>query len=280
MKLLTLLILTLLYLSFEKTTCVSTTMKTNSKKFQSMFELLNSMGKAPAKSNSHTAHGKAGAKKSKKPKKDPFIFVRDFNSLDLIHQGWLKISNAQLKNLNRYPRLTLPNMSRREIATGRHFFRKNLNHDDAPGDEYFWFRLSKRNLWYSDSQDNLSAHDSMSTREFITAKTLVDYARNPNCFVLKDKKHIDWTMCAQTKEARNKWVCKIKEFLQQADYSTCSQMVLADAPSTVVNKVFQPVIMIPYASPMCNENYNFESRGQDWECDCKDGNYSLFNTNN
>jgi len=39
----------------------------------------------------------------------------------------------------------------------------------------------------------------------------------------------------------------------------------------VIKKVLQPVIMIPFASPMCNENYNYNSLGVEWECDCKDG---------
>jgi carbonic anhydrase len=33
----------------------------------------------------------------------------------------------------------------------------------------------------------------------------------------------------------------------------------------------QPVIIIPVPSPYCNEKWNYESHGDDWQCDCKEG---------
>jgi len=199
------------------------------------------------------------------------------HTLDLVHQGWLRVSNPQLKNLNKYSKLRLPDWQEHEIPTGRDYFRKNKaytgskSENDPPTDEYFYARLSKRNFWYTVSKDSVHAAGAMSVHEFKTAISLEDYARDPNCFEIKDRKQLNWTLCAQNAAKRNKWVCKIKELLGQSDYSTCVKTIISSDIPTVVKKVFQPVIMLPVASPMCNENYNYDAHGTNWECDCHDG---------
>jgi len=36
-------------------------------------------------------------------------------------------------------------------------------------------------------------------------------------------------------------------------------------------RVSQPIILIPQANRFCNDDWNYEAKGLDWECDCKDG---------
>jgi len=250
---------------------IQTEVESESQNSSSMSELLENLENSKPKKQTKKKHKKKG------PKKDPFIFIHDMHTLDLVHQGWLRVSNPQLKNLNKYSKLRLPDWQEHEIPTGRDYFRKNKaytgskSENDPPTDEYFYARLSKRNFWYTVSKDSVHAAGAMSVHEFKTAISLEDYARDPNCFEIKDRKQLNWTLCAQNAAKRNKWVCKIKELLGQSDYSTCVKTIISSDIPTVVKKVFQPVIMLPVASPMCNENYNYDAHGTNWECDCHDG---------
>jgi hypothetical protein len=269
MKLLTLLIITLLCVSLDIVSCAKSKLKLHSKKYKSMFELLEGL-ESPSK--------KAKAKAPHKAISDPFIFLKSDKSLDLIHQGWLRVSHPNLKNLNRYPRINLPNWQQQEIPTGDNFFRKNHSYqgkseNGPPTNEYFWMRLTKRNFFYSLSKDSISAVEAMPIKEFKTAVILKDYARDNKCFKVIDRKSLNWVLCARTVDERNTWVCRIKELLRQADYLTCSKVVLSDDIPVITKKIFQPVIMLAQASPMCNENFDYKSLGANWECDCREGNY-------
>lgn len=279
MKLLTLVVVFLLYFSFDNVLSIKTQIKAKSGKFQNMFELLEELSKPSAKKSPAKKEIKKLLKKANNTSVvDPFIFVHDYSTLDLLYRGWLKISSPNLKNYNRYNKLNLPDWSEHEILTGAHFFRKNLMYSlgsDAntkpPDDEFFYFRLSKRNFFYSETMDSVNALDSLELRYIVSAHTLEDFNRSPNCFKVKDTKHLDWILCAENKDKRNKWVCKINEVKGVSDFKTCVDAILSDELPVVQKKILQPVILIPEASPMCNEGYNYRAQGADWECDCKEG---------
>jgi hypothetical protein len=291
MKLYTLLVLTLLCISLDIVPCAKITLKAGTKKFKSMIELLEEYGKneeEPATSNNTSINNlKKVYRKGRHlkaqnatnvTKLDPFIFVNDFTTLELVHQGWLKVSSVNFKNKNRFPELHLPDWSTQEIPTEYNFFRRNqafkqeAGPNDPPTDRFFWMRLSKRNFYYTVSKDSVEAQDSIASRDIRDAKTLKDFNRDDRCFQVKDRREMNWVLCAQTKDERNEWVCKIKEFLRKIDFHTCLKATLSDDIPIVIKKILQPVIMMPFASPMCNENFNYNSLGADWECDCKDGN--------
>lgn len=42
-------------------------------------------------------------------------------------------------------------------------------------------------------------------------------------------------------------------------------------PNITVVNITQPLIIVPTATPLCNENWNYKSKGADWECYCSDG---------
>ena len=35
--------------------------------------------------------------------------------------------------------------------------------------------------------------------------------------------------------------------------------------------VKQPILIIPIPSPYCNERWNYQSHGSNWECKCSEG---------
>lgn len=66
--------------------------------------------------------------------------------------------------------------------------------------------------------------------------------------------------CANNNFERNLWFCSFKKYLNQ--YCDLTQ------PQVTVK---QPVIIIPTPSRFCNEKWNYQQNGRDWECTCKEG---------
>jgi len=295
MKLLTLFVITILFLSLDRIHSTTTQLKSKTEKAESMFELLEQYSNDKYE-NQNSGESEANYKAEAGPKKkkrgrqnkksrtkiavpDPNVLLHEDKELDIVHQGWLQVSNPNLKNLDRYSQVNLPNWEENKIPTGFNFFRKNKAYQSGgtrdsnspPAADYFYVRLSKRNIFYSPTKDSVITFGSMATSEIITAKILKEYARLDTCFEIVDRKRLRETFCARTVDERNKWVCKIKELLRQEDFLSCSKSALTGDLPKVVKKILQPIIMLPYASPMCNENYNYDAYGMDWECDCREG---------
>merc|ERR1719362_1337666 len=36
-------------------------------------------------------------------------------------------------------------------------------------------------------------------------------------------------------------------------------------------EITQPIVIVPTASAHCNQNWNYQKFGDDWECDCREG---------
>jgi len=211
------------------------------------------------------------------PRSNPDVIMEREASLSLIKEGWLKISSPQLKNIIRFPTITLPDLTEHDIPIETYDFRVNEGYDpernpnSGPTPFFFWFRLSYRNIYYSLARDSLNVLGNIPVSEIKTASVLVDFARSKNCFKIVDKGARDWILCAETIDERNKWVCKIQALKKLRSESLCLTGLLSDEAIVIEKKVMQPIILIPIASPMCNENFNYEQNGRDWVCDCKEG---------
>jgi len=135
-------------------------------------------------------------------------------------------------------------------------------------------RLSKRNMFYSVSKDSINIKGSLAFTEIRDATPLPDFSRSDECFTVDDAQRKEWTLCAESAKLRNKWVCMIKYILNKEELNICLANLDADENlPVVVHKITKPMIMIPLASPMCNEDFNYHELGSDWECDCREGIY-------
>ena len=210
-------------------------------------------------------------------RKNPDVIVEHENSLKLIKEGWLKVSSSQLKNINRFPKILLPDTLEHQIPTERDYFRVNEGYDPVrnpqspPSPFHFWMRLSFRNLYYALTQDSINVVGTIPVDDIDDAVVLKEYSRSANCFKILDQQSKDWTLCATSKEDRNQWVCKIKAVKKLESEQLCVKRLLADEAIIIEKRVTQPIILIPLASPMCNENFNYLMNGLDWNCDCKEG---------
>jgi len=249
----------------------------------SMMGYLNNLSKSEEYSSPQAETLKRVLNKNKKKTiivhpKNPDVIVEHEHTLDLVKEGWLKVSTPQFKNINRFPKITLPDDTQHEIPTERDYFRINEgfdpanNPESAPSPFYFWGRLSYRNLYYALSHNSINVVGTIPVDDIQTANVLKDFARSKNCFNVFDYTKRDWVLCAENINERNSWVCKIRALKKIESEQVCIKKLIADEAIVVEKKVTQPIILIPLASPMCNENFDYEQNGRDWVCDCKEGN--------
>jgi len=232
------------------------------------------------------------AKPKKKPARSPRrrrrnSFVND-DELKILKQGWLRISSKTFLQEKYFPRITKPNFNHDYVdVTPDSNFRKNsffnakraTDGDYPPSENSFFFRLSKRNLYYSLNKKNLEALGALPIRGIIIAEP--NKGKNPKaidsyCFYIRDKVKFQWELCAESAGERAEWICRINElkniFNDNCKVEEIQKLKVKDIPVTVFErKVNQPIILIPQPNRFCNDDWNYDAGGEDWECDCAEG---------
>lgn len=261
------------------TFALSTEVKTETKKggetimdYMAENSLSSSYSSAPKKGNKSKGKKKVKAKTKlikRKKFKDP---------VKVFHKGWLQVSSPMFRHPGRFPPILLPDGKSMTIKTNKKFFRVNTdykkgqnNKNFPPGKLYFWMRLSGKNIYYSGNKNDLNILGNIAVKNVIDAHKQDEYSADALCFKIYDREDRRWKLCAQNMNARDKWICKIKEVLG-LDTRTCKGSKMADdSGKLIVKTIIQPTILIPLASHTCNDNWNFKMKGRDWECECKEG---------
>ena len=219
-------------------------------------------------------------------RRHPDIFMDD-SELDMIKEGWLRISSPLFTNENVYPKVISRDFSPDyiDVSPDSSFRKNNLfnvgnskNPAFPPSENSFWFRLSKRNLFYSHSKSELSTLGTIAVPNLLNAEVNPKKNKKANdafCFFVMDKQSSNWQLCAETASERMQWMCKIKELKKIPD-DRCIPAQLAKELNVVPvtafeRKVNMPIILIPQPNRFCNDDWNYEAKGADWECECSDG---------
>lgn len=195
-----------------------------------------------------------------------------------ILEDWWAISSYEFENIKRFPPVKLPNGTVDYIAYNALNFRLNKAYnctdaDNKPADErYFWFRLKEKSLYYS------STPADINVLGFITVEDIFDVNKNNDisgvkemyCFNTKDEQFKEWRLCHEDEETRNKWFCTLKNYLG-GDDPICWGVQKKPGVHYTEKTIKQPIVMVPLPSPTCNERWDYQQNGDDWECDCKEG---------
>jgi carbonic anhydrase len=198
----------------------------------------------------------------------------------LILSDWFMISSPIFADTKRFPPVQVSPKETVTIKTDMQFYRINEAYDKylgepddkGPSNKFFWFRLSGLNIYYSLSKTDINILDAISVTKIsgVTATEQTMYNANMTyCFSVIDTDHNSWKMCALTKEISKTWVCTIKKILR-VDDPMCEPEG-PPQPAVIERNITQPIIIIPTPSPFCNENWNYQRNGADWNCDCEEG---------
>jgi len=216
---------------------------------------------------------------------------------NVLVEGWLTISSPIFKDETKFPVFTHPD-GNAEILTGSEYTRINEKYRDIPVDKtqpartdaiktdpevppgrsYFYFRLNKQFLYFSEKKSSLNTLGSVDFVNDI-AKSSIHFI-DPLCFQMISNSGNRWKYCGQNNEESKKFICQIQTLIQvpQDEYckaknpETVVTPVVPPTPGTLVEKVInQPYILIPLAREMCNDQWNYEQHGKNWKCLCAEG---------
>merc|ERR1712032_1740883 len=99
----------------------------------------------------------------------------------------------------------------------------------------------------------------------------MEMSEDGHCFTVHGNNSIEWKMCSNDVKIRNKWVCAVQRAAKKPlEGYYYSENGISDI-KIQIKKVVQPYIIVPIPSKKCNEDWNYQNNGEDWECDCKEG---------
>jgi len=196
---------------------------------------------------------------------------------------WMAISSEEFKNIVRFPPIKKPDGTTEEIEENALNFRINHTAEctdpNKPKDErFFWFRLSCKRIWYSSTQSDLNILGALQISEILDMNENSDISGENEiyCLKFKDEVHKEWKLCNEVEEVITLWYCTIRKclgFTEGAGSERCYLPGVHSNPNVVVKEkiIKKPIIMVPLPSPTCNDGWNYDQNGDDWECDCKEG---------
>jgi carbonic anhydrase len=192
-------------------------------------------------------------------------------------QDWFEISSEAFKSPDRFPPVKLLDGTSRVIQTDENYFRINsaadseeLKDDKPPTNKFFWFRLSGLHLYYTSTKSDINVLGAVSIGHVNTVDQFAGQPYMGNityCMSLDDIEHTKWKVCNFNKTTVDIWACRIKKYLHIDDANCYPDS--SNATTIVEKKVTQPIIIIPLPSRQCNEDWNYQRNGENWECECQ-----------
>jgi hypothetical protein len=198
-------------------------------------------------------------------------------------ENYFMVSSHAFLDRSRFPEILMGDKKVWKIKTDILDFRindawaksKNIDKKEQPTDKFFFFRLSGLNLYYSNTKTDINILGAISVKsieriELPKLDATTEYITT--CFVINDVERQHYKLCGLNELTVKHWYCQIRSFLDDPDLAMCTH--LGGVDTKVITKtveITQPIIVIPLASAHCNEKWNYQKFGEDWECDCSEG---------
>ena len=207
-------------------------------------------------------------------------------------EGWLKIRSEEFKNKDKFPMINI-NGKNKKLRTDDSNFRINELYDekkkeeaDAPKSETdFYFKLAQNLIYYAASKKDTNIIGSIEIKNLKESNSDLNKEKKDDlCFSLVDSNLMKWDICADQSEIKNKWTCRINVGLgkyksesecknNKGEKEKSKEENKSEAPFgiNIENRVIEPIIVIPLPSKDCNENWDYTTKGKNWECLCSEG---------
>lgn len=202
-----------------------------------------------------------------------FKQVNNTNSTEEEKEGILRISSYDFLNKDKYPDVNLLKKGeKQEIKTDLNRFRINMEKTTNPTEPNldFFFRLNKDSLYYSNDKEDYNVLGSI---EFNSVKSIEKAKVDDRCITIIMNNEVEYMICSEKVEERNQWYCAMIPKIEFKD-EFCAKRKQSDfkvTPMEIEQKIYQPIILIPEASRVCNDKFNYKLKGSDWECNCSEG---------
>lgn len=211
-------------------------------------------------------------------KKNFEIHPREDNPKPVLEEFFM-ISSKSFLRRDLFPPVRIDRKTVWEIKTDTYNYRvndawaKKETKVKGVNNLFFYFRLSGLNMYYTNTNSdyNVLGVISVKSMDRITEPKMDAHGEYiTTCFELTDVDRIHYKICGLKEKTVKHWYCQIKAFLGESNDEICKSLEEGNAIIHEVH-ITKPIVMVPLASPHCNEKWNYQKFGEDWECDCKEG---------
>jgi carbonic anhydrase len=221
---------------------------------------------------------------------DPANAAKDTNSTntnngdEIPFKGWLKISSALFRLQSLFPPIRIIDSKGREstviVKVDKDEFRINENLVSSQNSELeerdFFFKLTNDYLYYSVDEKDINVLHTIPLS--IIAKIedwkveLNEFGKELYSFVIiEETTKFSFRIATYNKAEMFKIYCSLSSILNINKLECNGNLPLIEKSTVIKEEIVQNTILIPIPSRTCNENWNYQNKGDDWECSCKDG---------
>ena len=221
---------------------------------------------------------------------NPANAAKDTNSTDtnngdkIPFKGWLKISSALFRLQSLFPPIRIIDSQGREstvvVKVDKDGFRINENHASSQNSELeerdFFFKLTNDYFYYSVHEKDINV---LHTIPLCIIAKIEDWKVESNEFgkelysfvIIEETTKFSFRIATYNKSEMFKIYCSLNTILNINKLECNGNLPLNEKSTVIKEEIVQNTILIPIPSRTCNENWNYQNKGDDWECSCKDG---------
>ena len=205
--------------------------------------------------------------------------TKDSKSSDDSLEEWISISSSTFKSEKIYPPLSISSKRTSKLKVNssnfliNQFYKKDSKDESLPKEKTSFFaRLNPPYLSISSSK-NSTILLGFNIKSLITQSSI---SSSKFCFDAISSDDKEYTLCFNSNKSKFKFVCAINAIIKQSIPECIANATINDTssstPETVIDiNEYEPIILIPQQSPYCNADWNYNNKGNDWECICKEG---------
>lgn len=220
-------------------------------------------------------------------------YIVDFKDPTMGINGWMSIESVEFRDTTNFPIIKLHNGEEQSISTDPQMiyqrvnlaFSKGTSANGFPEDpSLFWFQARGGYIYYTSTKEDINILQSIFVKELKQNSKRVRPRNAGNktvemiqpCFDIIDSSSSSYTICHDQEEEALKWICSFQLYLEEFNmdkrcFEKYGPAQFKSPPQIVVTNITQPMIIIPTVGPICNENWDYKTHGEDWECICSEG---------
>lgn len=222
------------------------------------------------------------------PAAAPVNPIVDLTKPNVDFSAWLGVSNEHFNDPEYFPIGT--KSTRKEVdfnnLSGNNFLVNQLykpnGNPKVKNELMFFFRFKNGYIYYANTKESMNVIDSFKVDRIRNSETINSkISQSDTCFEVIDNKGWNWTLCSDNIAEKTKWLCSLEKLLKQKLDPVCGvKSTKTEAPKAMnttslytnsTNKKIKKMFIIPKESRRCNEDWNYQNGGSDWECTCSEG---------